>query len=80
MTWKKIIKTMDIPLLHKVKALKEVMENINPDSYGRMSDQEQSDDKELLQALTKWVTNSEKRLTDAGVKQNKLNPRRRLGE
>ena len=80
MTWKKIIKTMDIPLLHKVKALKEVMENINPDSYGRMSDQEQSDDKELLQALTKWVTNSEKRLTDAGVQQNQLNPRRRLGE
>jgi|8_EtaG_2_1085327.scaffolds.fasta_scaffold02215_10 hypothetical protein len=79
MTWEKMLKTMDVNLLHQVKALKKVMENKNPDMYGYLSDQEQSDDKELLQALTKWVTNSEQRLTDAGLPSSKLNPRRKLG-
>ena len=79
MSWDNILKTMDVTLLHKVKALKEVMENINPDMYGYMSGPEKSDDEELLRALTKWVTNSEKRLTDAGLPPNKLNPRRKLG-
>ena len=55
------------------------MENINPDMYGYMSGPEKSDDEELLRALTKWVTNSEKRLTDAGLPPNKLNARRKLG-
>ena len=77
--WEEVLKSLDVPLLHKVKALKEVMENKSPEMYGYMSGPEKSDDEELLRALTKWVTNSEKRLTDAGLPPNKLNPRRRLG-
>ena len=79
MSWENILKTMDVTLLHKVKALKEVMENKSPEMYGYMSGPEKSDDEELLRALTKWVTNSEKRLTDAGLPPNKLNARRKLG-